>query len=347
MFEYVSLSVSTVLIPVCWTWGVLYWGDRLTAGFTDVLRHSPFFCKGQSQAQSSLEFSGRWRWRCGTWRKKIYPSGFITRVECIVVSRRVGRLPAVEGTHIYWRRWYGGEVWRLRWLRTIIVITCISSIICYRHRRQDFGRIGRQIQVLQAWGNNRELPSKTIWYRWLVRVVAECNNTRLRGCNRGYWWHPYCMMLRSLGWIQNFRRVVSSRSGFIRYLFYIEHTRVKRIKRDIWWHIEWREKNWIIIVEAADLNRWRLVELEWSVLRVMRIHFPEAGFRLMFPYRCWPSMKCRKSRVQLKLMRCKQISIMESLNLTNTWVWFLNLSLKMHADVIAGRQINQAFKWNI
>ena len=39
MFEYVSLSVSTVLIPVWWTWGVLCWGDRLTAGFADVLRH--------------------------------------------------------------------------------------------------------------------------------------------------------------------------------------------------------------------------------------------------------------------------------------------------------------------
>ena len=40
-------------------------------------------------------------------------------------------------------------------------------------------------------------------------------------------------------------------------------------------------------------------------------------------------------------MRCKQISKMESLNLRNTWVTFLNVSLKMHADVIAGRQINQ------
>ena len=32
---------------------------------------------------------------------------------------------------------------------------------------------------------------------------------------------------------------------------------------------------------------------------------------------------------------------MESLNLRNTLVSFLNVSLKMHADVIAGRQISQ------
>ena len=49
----------------------------------------------------------------------------------------------------------------------------------------------------------------------------------------------------------------------------------------------------------------------------------------------------RKSSVPFKLMRCKQISKMESLNLRNAWVWFLNASLEMHADVIAGRQINQ------
>ena len=51
-----------------------------------------------------------------------------------------------------------------------------------------------------------------------------------------------------------------------------------------------------------------------------------------------------KLRVQFELMRCKQISRMESLNSRNTWVWFLKVSLKMHADVIAGRQINPTFE---
>ena len=250
----------------------------------------PLFWKGHSQAQSSLQFSGRWRWRCRARGKKIYPSGFITRVEYIVVRRRVGRLPTVEGLHFYWRRWYGEEVRRLRWLRTIIVSICISSIVCNRHSRQDIERIGRQVQVVQAWWNNWELPSKTIGYRWLVRVIIDCKNIGLKGCNRGDWWHPCYMMLRLLGWIQYVRRVVSSRTGFIRYLFYIKHIRVGRIKRDIWWHIEWRRTNQIIIVgNATDSIRWRVVE--WSVLRAIWIHLPEAGFCLMFRRRCSASLK--------------------------------------------------------
>ena len=196
---WVSLGVSTVLIPVWWSWGILCWGDRLTAGFADMLRHSPVFWKGHSQAQSSLQFSGRWRWRCRAWRTKNYPSGLITWVESIVVSRRVRRLPAVEGAYVHWRRRYWGLFWRLRWLRTIIVIVCISSFVRYRHCPQDIERIERQVQVFQAWGNNWKLLSKIIWYRWLVRVVVICKIIGLRGCNRRDWWHPSCMMLRSLG----------------------------------------------------------------------------------------------------------------------------------------------------
>ena len=35
------MSVSTALIPAWWTWGFLCWGNRLTAGFADVLRQWP------------------------------------------------------------------------------------------------------------------------------------------------------------------------------------------------------------------------------------------------------------------------------------------------------------------
>ena len=35
---------------------------------------------------------------------------------------------------------------------------------------------------------------------------------------------------------------------------------------------------------------------------------------------------------------------MESLNLRNFWVSFLNVSLEMHVEVIAGRQIDQSLK---
>ena len=251
----------------------------------------PHLLERTSQAQYSFHFPGRWRRWGRSWWKKIFFSGLIAWMKCIIVSRRVRRLPAVEGAYVHgWRR-YWGWFWRLRWLRTIIVIVCISSIVRYRRCRQDIERIGRQVQIVQAWENNRELPSKTIWYRWLVRVVVNCKNKELRGCNRRYWWHPCCMMFRLLGWVYYVRRVVSSRTGFIRYLFYIEHIRVRRIKRDVWWHIEWRRINWIIFVEATDFNRWRLVE--WSVLRLMRIHLPEAGFCLRFLSRCSASLKGR------------------------------------------------------
>ena len=113
-----------------WTWGVLCWGDRLTAGFADVLRHSPLFWEGHSRAQLSFLPSWRWGRRWGTCRKEIYPSRFVAWVECIVVSRRVGRLPTVEGAYYHWSRRYWGWFWRLWWLRTIVVIICISSIIC-------------------------------------------------------------------------------------------------------------------------------------------------------------------------------------------------------------------------
>ena len=112
----------------------------------------PLFWKGPSQAQSSFHFSWRWRWRCRAWRKKIYPSGLVTWVESIVVSRRVRRLPAVEGAYVHWRRRYWGWFWRFWWLLTKIFIFCISSIGCYRHCRQDIEKIGWQVQVVQAWG---------------------------------------------------------------------------------------------------------------------------------------------------------------------------------------------------
>ena len=90
----------------------------------------PPLWKAHSQAQSSFHFSGPWRWRCRARRKKLYPSGLVTWVESIVASRHVRRLPAVEGAYVHWRRRSWGWFWRLRWLRTIIVIVCISPCRC-------------------------------------------------------------------------------------------------------------------------------------------------------------------------------------------------------------------------
>ena len=111
---------------------------------------------------------------------KIDSSGLVIWIKGINVSRCVRRLPVVEGAYVQWTHRYWGWFWRLRRLRTIIVIICILSIVCDRHCRQGIERIGRQFQVVQAWGNNWKLPSKTIWYRWLVRIVINCKDIGLR-----------------------------------------------------------------------------------------------------------------------------------------------------------------------
>ena len=134
------------------TWGVLCWGDRLTAGFADVLRHSPFSWKRHSQAQLSFLPSWRWWRRWVTWRNEIYPSGFIAWVECVVVSGSVWRLPAVEGTDIHWGRRYWWRYWRVRWFRAVVVSVSFLGVVSYGHRRQDVKGIGRQVQIVQAWG---------------------------------------------------------------------------------------------------------------------------------------------------------------------------------------------------
>ena len=154
----------------------------------------PFFWKRHSKAQSPLQFSGRWR-RGRSWWQKIYSPWFVIGVKCVVVSCCVRRLPAVEGAYVHWRRRFWGWFWRLRWLRAIIVIICIFSFVCDCHCRQDVECIGWQIQVVQARGNNWELPFKSIWHRWLVRVVINRKNIKFGWCDRGNWWYPCRVML--------------------------------------------------------------------------------------------------------------------------------------------------------
>ena len=215
--------------------------------------------------------------------------GVRTWVKCVVVSGCVRRLPAIEGAYIHWGRRFWGRFWRLRWFRAIIVIVGIFGIICYCHRCQDFRRVGRQVQVVQAWGNNWKLPSKTVWHCGLIRVVIDCHNLWFRRCNWCYRDHFSGIVTWHLCGIANNRRIGSGYALVIGWLFHIKNIRVSWIQ---WWircHLEgcklWKSS---YLIEATHLNRWRLVE--WSVLRVMRIHFPEAGFRLMFPRRCSASL---------------------------------------------------------
>ena len=232
MFEYVSLSISTVLIPVWWIWDVLCWGDRLTAGFADVLRHSPLFGKGHSQAQFPFQLSGRRRGR--GWWQKIYSSGFIIRVECIIISRRVCRFPTIECTDIHGWRWDGRRIRRVWWLEAVSIVVVILRVIYHCHGCQDVERVGRQVQVVQARRNDWELPSKTIRHCWLIWIVINSNYLRLGRCYRRHWGHPCCMLLRYLGWVEDISSVVSLWAGFSWTLFHVEHVRVIRGHRNNW-----------------------------------------------------------------------------------------------------------------
>ena len=151
-----------------------------------MLRHSPLFWKGHSQAQLSFLPSWRWWRRWGTWGKEIYPSGFVAWVECVVVSGSVWRLPAVEGTDIHWGRRYWERYWRVRWFWAVVVSVSFLGVVSYGHRRQDIKGIGRQVQIVQAWGNDRELPSKTIRHCRLIWIIIDCHKLWFGRCN---WWY--------------------------------------------------------------------------------------------------------------------------------------------------------------
>ena len=160
-----------VLVVVWWTWNVLCWGDRLSAGFADVLRHSPSFWKRHAQAQFPFQLSGRRR--VSSWQK-IYSPGFIIGVKRVVECRRVRRLPTVKGADVHRGRQYRRRFWRLRRLRAVVVVIAILCMIYHRHCCQVVEWIGRQVQVIQARWNDWELPSESVRHCGLIRVVMDC-----------------------------------------------------------------------------------------------------------------------------------------------------------------------------
>ena len=254
-----GLKVFKVLILRSWTWDVLCWGDQLSADVADVLRHSPSFWKRHSHLQFPLHLSGRWRrWWTG---QQINSPGFIFRMEIflqgrgpvyepwlalrlksILVCCGVRCFPTVECAYIHWGRRYRWWFWGLRWLRAIIVVIAIHWMAYHRNCCQVVKWIERQVQIVQAQGNDWELPSESISHCWHVRVVVKSKDLRFWGCNRGNWGHSCCMGVRYFSWVEDIRRIVPLRSGLIGYLFHKEHISIHRINRNIGGHVEFREK---------------------------------------------------------------------------------------------------------
>ena len=143
----------------------------------------------------SIFFSGRRR-RGRSWWQKRYSSGFVVRVECIIIGRRVCRFPTIECADIHGWRWDGRWIRRVWWLGIVSIVVVIACVFYHCHGCQDLKRVGRQVQVIQARWDNWELPSKSIWHRRLIGIIINGKYMRLGRCYRRDWGHRCRMMLR-------------------------------------------------------------------------------------------------------------------------------------------------------
>ena len=124
--------------------------------------------------------------------KKIYYPGFIIGKKCFVVCRRLRRLPTVKVADVHRGRLYRRPFWRLRRLRAVVVVSAILCITYHGHCCQDVKWIGPQVEVVQAWRNDRELPSESVWHYGLIWVVMDSQDLGFWGCDRGNWGHSFC-----------------------------------------------------------------------------------------------------------------------------------------------------------
>ena len=185
----------------------LWPGSFALLGFWDTETTCLFLPANEIRIKFTCSPSGQYQWvlsRLIFWIKGVFIAG---RMRC---------LPAIKGAHIYRGRrdrWWHWWLWRFRAISVIIVISCL----CYDfHSVEDYKEIGRQIQIVQAGGNDRRPPSKSVGQSRLAGIVVERDKVRLRWCDCGDWWHAQHLVVWSLRGIEYIRRVVSSRAGLIR-----------------------------------------------------------------------------------------------------------------------------------
>ena len=133
----------------------------------------------------------------------------------------MGCFPTVIRTYIHGWCWDGRWQWRLRWFRAVLFVV----ILCLRYNCpciEVIKGMGRHIQVVQAWWDNRELPSKSIWHGRLIGIVIYCEDSWFWGCYWRYWGHPCRVLFGYLGWVENIGRIVSLWTKFTWALFHIE-----------------------------------------------------------------------------------------------------------------------------
>ena len=216
-------------------------------------------------------------------------SWLVLWIEGVVVSCGVRCFPTVECTDIHGWCWDGRWIRWLWWLGAVLVVVAIFWVVYHRHCCQDVKWIGRQVQIIQAQWNDRELPYESVWHCGLIWIVVDGQNLGFWGCDRGNWGHFRCMTLWQFSRIKDVQGVVSMWTGLVGDLFHKEHIRIHGIDRNIRGHVKLCKEKKIV----SWLSNWvgKVKKKEWSVLRVMIIHFPEAGFPLTFPLRCSASVK--------------------------------------------------------
>ena len=158
MNKFISLLACINSVIVCVEFlvlsrrsrNVLCWGNHLSAGCADMLRHS-FFWKGHSDLYLPFHLARCWRrgWTVQhidssgfafpmegfiKWRGPVYSSWLVLRLESVVVRGGMPSFPTVKCSHVYEWWWDGRWVKWLRWQGAIVFVMLGRVLLVYRYR---------------------------------------------------------------------------------------------------------------------------------------------------------------------------------------------------------------------
>ena len=119
----------------------------------------------------------------------------------------------VKCTHVQGRRRYRLRFRRLQCLWAAVLIMPFWCRFYYSHCCQNDKWVARQFQVVEAWWNKWELPSKSIWLCRFVWIGVDCDKLWCGRCNRWYWYHLSVFIAWHFCGIQNNRRAWFGKLG--------------------------------------------------------------------------------------------------------------------------------------
>ena len=144
-------------------------------------------------------------------------------------------VPPFNSTDVHRRRWDWGWDGGLRWLGAVFIIHSD-----YGHRCQYIEGIGRQIEVVETWRNNRLLIAKPIGHCGVNRVRVQRHNSWFRGGDRGdcddLYFHSFGYLRR----IEDRRGNISDWASFCWCLLHVKNIRLWSRNPEIyswWWFV--------------------------------------------------------------------------------------------------------------